>query len=173
MGSQMFSRCSQIISWCSDMFCRRSQKYEDLFRCFQDAIGSSQMGRSVGVLIYSHDSPCPICVRGGGLNYPQLPKTWKVIVSRHFWVFFCPMYRGSTWILMSRPLHSALGLDTVKYSLKFIEIIESQMITDVLRRSQDFLWYSDGSDGPGGSCGSDGLGRSGVGGRFPVSLGYA
>ena len=40
---------------------------------------------------------------------------------------------------MSRPLHSALGLDTVKYSLKFIEIIESQMITDVLRISYDTL----------------------------------
>ena len=37
---------------------------------------------------------------GGGLNDPQLPKTREVFVSRQFWVHFCPMYRGSRWILM-------------------------------------------------------------------------
>ena len=26
---------------------------------------------------------------GRGLNEPQLPKTWEVFVSRHFWVHFC------------------------------------------------------------------------------------
>ena len=38
----------------------------------------------------------------GGRNDPQLPKTWEVFVSRHFWVHFCPRYRGSQWILVSR-----------------------------------------------------------------------
>ena len=33
-------------------------------------------------------------VRRGGLNDQQLPKTWKVFVSRHCWVFFCPRYRS-------------------------------------------------------------------------------
>ena len=39
---------------------------------------------------------------GGGLNDPQMPKTWEVFASRHFWVRFWPMYRGSRWILISR-----------------------------------------------------------------------
>ena len=38
----------------------------------------------------------------GGLNDPQLPKTWEVFVSRHFWVHFWSSYGGSQWILMSR-----------------------------------------------------------------------
>ena len=36
------------------------------------------------------------------LNDPQLPKTWKVFVSRHFWVHFCPRYRESQGILVYR-----------------------------------------------------------------------
>ena len=31
---------------------------------------------------------------GGGLIDSQLPKTWEVFVSRHFWVHFCPRHRG-------------------------------------------------------------------------------
>ena len=60
---------------CSDMFCRRSQIFPDIFRCS-------------GVLSYSHETPCPIWLVGGwtGLNDPQLLNTWEVFVSRHFWV---------------------------------------------------------------------------------------
>ena len=39
---------------------------------------------------------------GGGLNDPQLPKTWEVFVSRPYWVHFWPMNRGSRWFLISR-----------------------------------------------------------------------
>ena len=37
-----------------------------------------------------------------GTEWPIIAQNLKVFESRHFWVLFCPRYRGSQWILVSR-----------------------------------------------------------------------
>ena len=119
------------------MFCRRSQKYEDLFRCSQDAIGSSQMGRSVGVLIYSHDSPCPICVRGGA-ELPTIAQNLKSICFQAFLGVFLPHVQG---------VHVNPHVKTVAFSFRFrYSEVQSQIhrdyrVSDDHRCSQTFSGF--------------------------------